>query len=333
VTNHIRRAAAAAALACAAALALPAAADAACALKAMTVPVTMEGLQPLIKGKINGRPVTLLLDSGAFYTSLDARFAADAGVKAVTRAVTGSHFAQAFHAVTTGAAGIDTQAGVVVAPSFEFDGGSFKNMAFITGAIGDRAGLLGQNFLHQTDDEYDFKNGVMRFVRPEGCEGTQMAYWATPQMTYSVLDIDTGGRFDGHTLGTVTINGLKMRALFDTGAGTSFITQRAAARAGVKVTDPGARYVGHSRGLDSDHIKTWVAPFASVKIGDEEIKNTQLAIGDSEASDFDILIGADFFLAHHVYVANSQGKLYFTYNGGPVFNLTASEDAEATAKP
>jgi tetratricopeptide (TPR) repeat protein len=37
-----------------------------------------------------------------------------------------------------------------------------------------------------------------------------------------------------------------------------------------------------------------------------------------------MLLGSDFFLSHHVYVANSQRKLYFTYNGGPVFNLTAA---------
>ncbi len=37
-----------------------------------------------------------------------------------------------------------------------------------------------------------------------------------------------------------------------------------------------------------------------------------------------MLIGADFFLSHRIYVASSQHKLFFTYNGGPVFNLTAS---------
>lgn len=34
-----------------------------------------------------------------------------------------------------------------------------------------------------------------------------------------------------------------------------------------------------------------------------------------------MMIGADFLLSHRVYVANSQHKLYFTYIGGPVFNL------------
>jgi tetratricopeptide (TPR) repeat protein len=49
-----------------------------------------------------------------------------------------------------------------------------------------------------------------------------------------------------------------------------------------------------------------------------------------------MLLGDDFFLSHRVYVANSQHKLYFTYNGGPVFALNAPGKGPATpaaAKP
>jgi tetratricopeptide (TPR) repeat protein len=34
-----------------------------------------------------------------------------------------------------------------------------------------------------------------------------------------------------------------------------------------------------------------------------------------------MLIGADFFLSHRIYVASSQRKVYFTFNSGPVFDL------------
>jgi tetratricopeptide (TPR) repeat protein len=52
-----------------------------------------------------------------------------------------------------------------------------------------------------------------------------------------------------------------------------------------------------------------------------------LRLGDMDLPDVDMLIGADFFLSHHIYVANSQDKLYFSYNGGPVFNLVAQRTA------
>jgi tetratricopeptide (TPR) repeat protein len=41
-----------------------------------------------------------------------------------------------------------------------------------------------------------------------------------------------------------------------------------------------------------------------------------------------MLIGADFFLSHRIYVASKQHKLFFTYNGGAVFNLKASPAAD-----
>ncbi len=44
-------------------------------------------------------------------------------------------------------------------------------------------------------------------------------------------------------------------------------------------------------------------------------------MADIELRDGDMLLGADFFLSHRILVSNSQHKLYFTYNGGPVFKL------------
>ena len=49
--------------------------------------------------------------------------------------------------------------------------------------------------------------------------------------------------------------------------------------------------------------------------------------------DTDMLIGADFFLSHRIYVASSQRKLFFTYNGGPVFNLGAPAPSKTAAEP
>src|SRR6202035_3157438 len=68
-------------------------------------------------------------------------------------------------------------------------------------------------------------------------------------------------------------------------------------------------------------VQTWIAPVDSFKIGDEEIRHTSLRLTDTDFEGIDMLLGADFFLSHRIYVANAARKLYFTYNGGPVFNL------------
>ena len=45
-----------------------------------------------------------------------------------------------------------------------------------------------------------------------------------------------------------------------------------------------------------------------------------------------MLLGVDFFLAHHIFIANSQNKIYFTYNGGRVFSLAKAPDAVGKAE-
>jgi predicted aspartyl protease len=315
----------------AAALFGPLAAHAACHLTTAEVPVTMEGLRPLVAAKIGGKPVRLLLDSGAFGSSLTATYAAKEKLPAMAAKSIGSLVPSSASTLTTGVKGHLTDTGIVIAPTFEFGGSVFPDVKFLTiRDLGDGvAGLVGQNLLHTSDNEYDLKGGMLRLVRPQDCETTQMAYWATPGMTYSMVPLESEGHYTGHTIATITINGEKMRAFFDTGADRSFITAHAAARAGVKTTDAGVKPAGESHGVDGD-VRTWVATFASIKIGDEEIKNGKLSIGESVAKDFDVLVGADFFMAHHVYVANSQRKLYFTYSGGPVFRTSAPQAAEAS---
>ncbi|WP_394761019.1 aspartyl protease family protein [Phenylobacterium sp.] len=309
----------------------PLQAHAACKLVTADVPVTMVGLRPLVAAKIDGKPIRLLLDSGAFGSSLTASYAATEKLRPMAAKAIGSLVPSSASTLTSGVKGHATDTGIVIASTFEFGGSVFPDVKFLTiRDIGDGvSGLLGQNLLRNSDNEYDLKNGLLRLVRPQDCETTELAYWAKDGMTYSVIPLESEGHRTGHTIAAITINGERMRAYFDTGADTSFITARAAARAGVKTTDAGVKPAGSSHAIDGD-IKTWVATFASIKIGDEEIKNAKLSIGESVA-DFDVLVGADFFMAHHVYVANSQKKLYFTYAGGPVFRTAAPQAAAPQA--
>jgi hypothetical protein len=289
----------------------------------------MKGLLPIVTAKIAGQTEPFLLDSGAFYSSIDAKLATDQKFKAAPTDRIGTRLGAAAAVTTSGVAGQYRVDVAVIAPTFEFAGSSFKDVVFMTlDHFNNFNGILGQNVLQRIDNEYDLSNGLLRLVQPQDCKAAPMAYWAKPGDTYSVLPLDRI-RNDPHTRATVTINGVKMRAIFDTGAGTSFITERAAGRAGVKVSDAGVKSNGSTRGIDRSPVPTWIAPFSNVKIGDEEIKNTLLEIGATSADAFDVLIGADFFLAHHIYVANSQDKIYFTYSGGPVFSVRPTLEAEA----
>ncbi|MEI9963917.1 MAG: tetratricopeptide repeat protein [Caulobacteraceae bacterium] len=123
---------------------------------------------------------------------------------------------------------------------------------------------------------------------------------------------------------------MNIRIVFDTGAPRSILTTGAAARAGVKSGAPGVTWAGYSGGRS---VESWIGPFSSFSVGDEAVKNTRLRFGAIQLDHADMLLGADFFLSHRIYVSKSQHKLYFTYNGGPVFNLAQAADAEPGNEP
>jgi tetratricopeptide (TPR) repeat protein len=300
------------------ALAARAAAAEPCKLgRAGELPVTMEGMRPLVHAAINGKDALFIADSGAFFSLLTP--AGAHGLNLPLERVN--------HQFTMRGVGGDAQAWMTTVQTFTIFNMDLPKVPFLVAGndLGNGAiGVLGQNVFGLGDVEYDLANGVINIMRTQGdCRKASLAYWANAKgIPYSVIDIDFARAENPHTRAEAIVNGNKVRVLFDTGSSASMLTLDAARRAGVTPDSPGVTQGGAWSGIGRRTVRTWIAPFASFKIGDEEIRNTHLRIGEQELVGTDMLIGADFFLSHHILVASSQRKLYFTYNGGPVFNLT-----------
>jgi predicted aspartyl protease len=304
-----------------------------CTMTTLTLPVTMDHQKPTVAAKVNGKDARFVVDSGAFYNGISAQFALDQKMKAATIDHVGSHVPGKAATEFVGVGGRRIATALVRADEFVLAGSAMKDVAFLTlDRLAGEDGVIGQNFLSLFDADYDFGHGAMKMVVAKGCKDANLAYWAKPGTAFSVMPMDWDPDRPG-TRGTIWINGVKMRAAFDTGSDVTFITASAAARAGVKVSDPGVKEAGYTSGMDRGQIKTWTARFASVKIGDEEIKNGLLSIGETDGGDFDVLVGADFFLSHHVLASNSQRRIYFTYEGGQVFNVADRARVTPTQAP
>jgi tetratricopeptide (TPR) repeat protein len=295
-------------------------------------PITMVGMRPLMTANINDVGVQFVVDSGAFYSMISDASAAELKLK--TSPAPYGLFVRGVHGTA--------QPSIATANTFTLAGVSLHNVEFLVGgseAGQGSIGLLGQNFLHIGDVEYDLGQGVVRLMKAQDCSKAFLAYWVGKSTPFSVINLmsepelsapTTGSNIAPKTLhssralSSAYVNGTEIRVMFDTGAGTSVLSLKAAARAGIKPDSPGVVVsAGASYGIGRSTFISYIAPFSSFKVGEEEIKNTRLRIGDIDLPNVDMLIGADFFLSHRIYVANSQHKLYFTYNGGPVFNLTA----------
>jgi tetratricopeptide (TPR) repeat protein len=282
------------------------------------LPVDMQGPRPLVSTTINSVKARFLLDSGAFYSSLSRDAAAQYRLP-VTPVPHGN-----FYLLGTGG---KEKAQLATVKSFGFLGINLSDVQFFVidqNVWGDAAGSIGQNLLRVTDVEYDFANGLMRFLKPVGCGDQPLAYWAV-HTPFSFVELQYMDAAHSLLLSTATINGHRIKVLFDTGSPRSILSLPAAARAGITPGSPGVKFLGVGTGIGNGPVQMWSAPVASFQLGDEKIEHTHLLIGDLPSQhgfdDWDMLLGEDFFTSHRIYVAYGQRKLYFTYNGGPVFNL------------
>ena len=309
------------------ALFLPFLSHAECKRVAVDLPVTIAGTRALIDTKINHQDVRLLVDSGAFFSMISAAMAQELNLK-VRLAPYGLSI--------TGVGG-KTVPSVATAKVFTIANVDIPNVEFLVGgseAGSGSSGLLGQNFLVNWNVEYDLAKGSIRLFRDTDCSKQFLAYWAIQNhQPYTVTDIENVSPKYPHAIGHAYINGEKINVLFDSGAFKSLLSLKAAARAGVRVDSPGLIEGGLTGGTGRNMVMSYIAPFASFKFADgEEIKNARLRVADLDIGIADMLIGADFFLSHRIFVANTQNRLYFTYNGGPVFDLrTTSKPAASEA--
>jgi tetratricopeptide (TPR) repeat protein len=295
---------------------LPVSVWAKCQISSTKLPVTMSGHRPLVTARINDARVNFIVDSGAAHSMITpaaadqlklVRHGPPEGLRVESIGRRGDIYTTRVERVTLEK---------TVVPNVEFivEDGEFG---------GDAVGLLGQDVLGMSDIEYDFADGVIRITRPnEDCRKTRLAYWAGAQPV-AQIELERSRDFpERHTASSAYLNGAKVRVAFNSGSPVSIVSLKAAKRAGLVPGGEDVVFAGLTHGIGRNEVQTWVGPVKSFWIGNEFHGPARLRFCDIDLPDVDMLIGADFFLSHRIYVANSQDMLYFTYNGGRVFDLT-----------
>jgi tetratricopeptide (TPR) repeat protein len=296
----------------------------------LAMPVTMSGTQPIVTVELDGMEAHMLMDTGSFFSFITPgaarRAQLDVGVAPSNLRVEG--------------VGGVADVGKATVKNFVLGKQNLHRADFLV--YGDRIsangvdGVLGQNILRVTDNiEIDLANGVARLLKTTGCGSANEAYWAgsTP---VGMLRIPPTSLAQSQVIADAQVNGTDIRVMFDSGASFSTLSLRAAAKAGITPQSPGVTPGGLTFGFGNTERDSWIAPFKSFKLDQEETRNTHLRIGQLSGlpDNVDMLLGADFFLSHHIFIDYGERKLSFTYNGGPVFDLSvhrAPADASAPA--
>ncbi len=282
----------------------------------------------MLQAQINGKPLRMIVDTGSEFTVLFRDGARALGLS--LRPLTDVDFYGATgqsHVMETNVSELKVASLVARNVNLAVSGRSDSDGA---------QGLLGSYFLLQSDVEFDLAAKKLRFFTAKGCTGDQVVYWGK---AYSVTPM-LGSSDEKKIRVTVRVNGNPVEAEMDTGAGASIISTTVAERAGVKTTSASVVANEDTRGIGGQRISTYVGVFPSFAFGDEVIKNARLRIADIFSANKEIrvgshlpiavgnqpemLLGADFFRSHRIYVAMSQRKVYISYVGGPVFQAPPS---------
>jgi clan AA aspartic protease (TIGR02281 family) len=300
------------ALACVAGCGFSAAAHAECQYGPVAkLPVTMQGMRASVPVTIKGQKADMWIDTGAFFNFMSRAKAAELDLR-LDAPPQGLH-------VT----GIGGSADVMVAhvPDVALVGYHFPRMDFLVGGSDAGNGFFGANLFRPFDSEFDLAHGQINLMSAKGCGKANLAYWAGNRFLAISPLLEGGMNSPSHIYTSITVNGVKMRAMLDTGAPGTILSRQAARKAGIDLNAADAVADGEAHGIGIKGRKRWVVKLKSFDIGGETIQNTPIAVIDQDLDTEDAIIGMDFFLSHHLMISRSQSQIYITYNGGPIFSL------------
>lgn len=274
------------------------------------LPVTMQGMRASVPVTIKGHRADMWIDTGAFFNFMSRAKAAELNLR-----LEQSPFV---HQVN----GIGGSAEVMLARVSDFGLATyhFPHMEILVGGSDAGNGFLGANLFFPFDSEFDLAHGQINLMIAKGCGKANLAYWAGERFLAVSPLLDGGLGTPKHIFTSITVNGVKLRAMLDTGAPGTILSRQAAQKAGVDLNAAGAVADGQAHGIGVKGRQRWVVKLKTFDIGGETIQNTPISVIDQDLENEDAIIGMDFFLSHHLLVSRSQNQIYITYNGGPIFS-------------
>ncbi|HSZ53361.1 MAG TPA: retroviral-like aspartic protease family protein [Caulobacteraceae bacterium] len=296
------------------------------------LPIEIVAGQLVVDGSINDQTVRMVVDTGSPGTLLSRPAAEALGLP--IRKVEGLKF--------YGVGGEDSGERAHIK---EFKVGALEASDFDMAVSGGRdmggtQGLLGAKFLLQADVEFDVPEGKLRFFMPDTCQSDQVVYWRQPYAVAPMIGTDSD-----EIRVTVLLNGRPIEAQMDTGSSLSVLTRKGADDVGVRTSEANKSGVMRMQGIGPRLVPVSSHVFPSFSFGDETIRNARIPIADlfvdstvsemgshigrSAVDQPQMLLGADFFRSHRVYVSRGQRKVYVSYEGGPVFAADAASAAKS----
>jgi predicted aspartyl protease len=289
-----------------------------------TLPITMlPSGRPGVAVKIGDAPETMLVDTGAVFSTLTLRTIHELNLSPTRTNVRLkdlrgqiSDKAVRLPSITLGGLRQDN-------PYFQVAPGEDnpKNRQNF-------AGTLGPDFLQNFDADFDFAAGKLNLVSPKHCDG-KVVYWNPPAVAVVPVHIAQVG----HIIFPMMLDGERVTAILDTGARNTTMNLDLARRVfNVDTAAPDVRKIGDLQGgykaavyerrfktLEVDGVKITDPDIVLLPdlVGDQAPRTGTLTRGGDDISGLpDLILGMSVLSKLHAYIAYKESKLYLSA-GGP----------------
>ena len=258
---------------------------------------------PIVTLSANGKPVTLLLDTGAEWTILTPAVAQRIGATAprieFPRQIRGL-------SATLGTREVELRsfaAGAVVIPWRRVRVAAVNMPSVFSGLLD---GVVGADTLSNFDIDLDPGRHQLAFYTKQSCPDAAPA-WKEPY-----LRIPTGRSFSNHLFFPVQLDGHRLDAFIDTGAQLSVLSTRAAAALGVTEAVLRRDRATVTLGAAAERLNSHVHRFARLEIGDQTVHNPDFIVADVKLSDADLVLGIDFLGSRRVWWSYGSQKIFLS---------------------
>ena len=288
------------------ALLLPACAAGAggsCALQRVAeLPLRVEGNVPLVTADINGRPATLVLDTGSDVTVLNRRAAERLGVSWTERAP-----------VAIGGPGGSASAFAATLPSLSLRGAATPDVHVLIAPAPAPPldGVLGINVLigYELDLDVPQRRAVLYRARP--CPA------ALPPWTGPFTRLPVQQQRSGHLFVSGELDGQPVFGMLDTGASYTTVGLAPARDTGVTaaalMTSPARR----AQAINESGLVVRQRQFRSLKIGNDVLDRPMLHVADLPPYAGELIIGGDYLATRRVWLALAIGQMFVSTSEQP----------------
>ncbi len=262
------------------------------------LPVTLPRGFPLVQARVNGAPVTLLVDTGAEGSLLTESAIARLGIPmepGLTVRLLGAGgrvaggIAMLRHFALGGIELRDQP--IAIGPSFPTQGGAPQV-----------DGILGADVLAHFDVEFDLPRARIVLWQVGPCAGDP----ATPAPGYDAVRLRRVRR--SRMLLIASVDGRAVSALLDSGAQVSVIAPETAAYLGVDPRRLGRPAAG--RGLDGRPLPVWRLRFTSLRVGTQTVSDPLIDIAAVHLPEEAMLLGDDWLGRHQVWLSYATNQLF-----------------------